>query len=84
MLLFEILFALELARLPAAGATLPRTMQLTALGWGATEENSLSEYLRRGDVTPLDLNTCQELFEPYDTSITTRMLCTTGEPGRYP
>ncbi|EFJ49089.1 hypothetical protein VOLCADRAFT_104521 [Volvox carteri f. nagariensis] len=65
-------------RLPPSNSSLPRSAHLTALGWGATEESSLSEGLRRGDVAPLDKSTCQELFKPYDTTITTRMLCTTG------
>ncbi|GLI63790.1 hypothetical protein VaNZ11_006872, partial [Volvox africanus] len=61
-----------------AGGSLPRSAPMTVLGWGATEENSLSEDLRRGAVKQLDKATCQELFRPYGTAITARMMCTTG------
>ncbi|GLC36476.1 hypothetical protein PLESTB_000152300 [Pleodorina starrii] len=65
-------------RLPPPDKSLPRSPRLSALGWGATEENSLSEELRRGDVTPLDKGECAELFKPYGTAITPRMMCTVG------
>ncbi|GIL61416.1 hypothetical protein Vafri_15822 [Volvox africanus] len=65
-------------RVAPTGGSLPRSAPMTVLGWGATEENSLSEDLRRGAVKQLDKATCQELFRPYGTAITARMMCTAG------
>ncbi|KAG2491641.1 hypothetical protein HYH03_010012 [Edaphochlamys debaryana] len=61
---------------PRAGARPPAPYDV--LGWGATEANTLSEALRVGQVRPLDERVCGNLFKPYGTQITSRMLCMTG------
>ncbi|GFH30108.1 peptidase S1 domain-containing protein, partial [Haematococcus lacustris] len=53
-------------------------MQLTVAGWGATSAGTLSNALMQGNVQPLAHDKCIEMFKPWDSKITPRMICTTG------
>ncbi len=64
---------------PAAAAAQLESLQLTALGWGATTTgSSLPLQLQSGRVSPVAMDKCQRLFDPFGSKITPRMVCVAG------
>lgn len=54
-------------------------IQLTAAGWGATETGYLADQLLDAPVQVVDRGECQRLFLPFNSRVTRRMVCATGE-----